>query len=216
MRSQRSFLTPWRTRSVLVLTAAAALAAGCKDSGISGKSSSKASRETVASGTVFTAALQSQVATNTSNIGDRIALRVVDPVRVGDGIVIPSGATVNGEVTHVNAAGRVNGAPELTLRFQELVMPDGRRYPIRCEPFRVVGTGDGRESAAEIGGGAAAGGILGGVLGGKDTVLPGAAIGAILGTGVAVATKGDVIVLPAGQKMKVALVAPIEVTVARR
>jgi hypothetical protein len=169
----------------------------------------------VASGTVFTAALQTRVATNSSKVGDRVALQIVEPVHVHNGIVIPAGATVNGEVTHVNAAGRVNGAPELTLRFQELVLADGKHYPIRCEPFRVVGKGDGRESAAEIGGGAAAGGALGGIVGGKDAILPGAAIGAILGTGVAVATKGDVIVLPEGQKLKLTLVAPVEVAVAR-
>jgi hypothetical protein len=217
MRSHNSVLALWSPRSILVLAAAVALAAGCKGSADAQKEKKekKEIRQLVASGTAFTAALQTRVATDRAEIGDRVALRVVEPVRVQNEIVIPAGATVNGEVTHVNNAGRVNGAPELTLRFHTLVMADGTRYPIRCEPFRVVGKGDGRESAAEIGGAAAAGGVLGGVLGGKDTILPGAAIGAILGTGVAVATKGDVIVLSEGQQLKLTLSAPVDVAVLR-
>jgi uncharacterized protein YcfJ len=69
----------------------------------------------------------------------------------------------------------------------------------------VTGKSDVRETAAEIGGGALAGGILGGVLGGGSGVAKGAVAGAVLGTGVAVATKGDQLVLPAGQRIKVHL-----------
>ena len=38
-------------------------------------------------------------------------------------------------------------------------------------------------------------------------------MGAVLGTGVAVATKGNQIVLPVGQKLRVRLAAPVTVTV---
>jgi len=125
--------------------------------------------------------------------------------------VVPAGATINGEVTHVEGVGRIKGGAELTLRFTELVMPDGKSYAISAEPFRVKGKSEGKSSALQIGGGAVAGGILGGVLGGKDDIAKGAAAGAVIGTGVAIATKGDQIVIPAGQKMKVTLEAPVTV-----
>ncbi|MBI4364962.1 MAG: hypothetical protein HY568_05990, partial [Candidatus Latescibacteria bacterium] len=48
-------------------------------------------------------------------------------------------------------------------------------------------------------------------LGGKKDILKGAAVGAVLGTGVAVATKGNQIVLPAGQKLKVTLDTPVAI-----
>jgi hypothetical protein len=63
-----------------------------------------------------------------------------------------------------------------------------------------------------VGAGAVAGAILGGAVGGKHDVAKGAAVGAVLGTGVAVATKGDQIVLPAGQKMRVTLTSGVTVT----
>ncbi len=166
---------------------------------------------TIPSGTNLTAALQSTVATDKNKVGDRIALRTTTPVVIGGDEVVPVGATINGEVSHVDPAGRVAGGAELTLRFVELVTPDGASYPISCEPFVLTGKGDAKESAAEIGGGAVVGGIVGGIAGGKDDIAKGAAIGAALGTGVAIATKGDQIVLPAGQQLNVTISSPVAI-----
>jgi len=171
----------------------------------------KEKTETLTAGTTFVASLQSTVATDKNKVGDAIALRTIEPVRVNEMEVVPAGATIRGEVTHIDPAGRIAGGAELTLRFTTLETADGQSYAISCTPFRLEGKGDAKESALEIGGGAVAGGVVGGLLGGKDDIAKGAAAGAIIGTGVAVATKGDQIVLPAGQKMKIALDAPITV-----
>jgi hypothetical protein len=169
--------------------------------------------ETLAAGTAFEGALQQTVSTDKSQVGDKIEVRTTEPVRAGEKLVVPSGATIRGEVTSVEGAGRVAGGAHLTLRFQELVLADGTSYPISCEPFRLKGKSAGKESALEIGGGAVAGGVLGGLLGGKKDIVKGAAVGAVLGTGVAVATKGKQIVLPVGQKLRVTLTAPVAVAV---
>jgi hypothetical protein len=167
--------------------------------------------EVLVAGTSVIAALQSTVNTGTNHVGDRVALRTLEDVRVNEMTVVPAGATINGEVTHVDPAGRIAGGAELTLRFTELVLLDGKNYAISSAPIRLEGKGDAKESALEIGGGAVAGGILGGILGGSDDIGKGAAVGAVVGTGVAVATKGDQIVLPAGQKMKVTLTGPVSI-----
>ncbi|HJW14628.1 MAG TPA: hypothetical protein VJ776_08030 [Thermoanaerobaculia bacterium] len=167
---------------------------------------------TLTSGTVIVASLQNTVSTGDAKVGEPITLRTIQPVRVNEQEVVPAGATIRGEVTHAKGAGRIAGGAELTLRFTSLETQDGKSYPIVCEPFRLEGKGDAKESALEIGGGAVAGGVVGGLLGGKDDIAKGAAAGAILGTGVAVATKGDQIVLPAGQKLKVTLTEGVTVT----
>jgi hypothetical protein len=172
----------------------------------------KEKTETLTSGTTFVAALQTTIATDKNKVGDAIALRTLEPVRVNEQEVVPAGATIRGEVTHIDPAGRVAGGAELTLRFTTLETPDGKSYAVSCVPFRLQGKGDAKKSALEIGGGAAAGALIGGIVGGKDDVAKGAAAGAILGTGVAVATKGNQIVLPAGQKVKISLDAPVTVT----
>lgn len=168
---------------------------------------------TLAAGTAFDASLQQTIATDKNQVGDKIELRTTDGVRVGEKLVVPAGATIRGEVTHVEGAGRVAGGAQLTLRFHELVLADGTSYPISCDPFQVKGKSAGKESALEIGGGAVAGGVVGGLLGGKKDIVKGAAVGAVLGTGVAVATKGKQIVLPVGQKLRVTLTAPVAVAV---
>jgi hypothetical protein len=204
-----SALTPGRR--VLAITALATLAlwgAGC---GQQQAVADKEKSETLTAGTEIVTALQNTIDTGKNKVGDKVTLRTVQDVRVNEMTVVPAGATINGEVTHIDPAGRIAGGAELTLRYTELVMPDGKSYPISAAPLRLQGKGDAKESALEVGGGAVAGGILGGVLGGKGDIAKGAAAGAVVGAGVAVATKGDQIVLPAGQKIKVALDGPVTI-----
>jgi len=163
----------------------------------------------LAVGTALSGSLQSTLSTDKSQVGEAVRLRVTEPVVVEGRTVVPVGSFVHGTVTHVRSAGRVHGAAELTVRFTELEVASGDRHAITCEPLRRVIKGDGKETAAEIGGGTAVGGILGGVIGGKDGALKGGAIGAAVGTGIAVGTKGDQIVIPAGENVKVTLTVPI-------
>lgn len=204
-----------RTRGTVVLAALAALALWALGCGQQQQqaAAAKETSQTLTAGTELLAALQNTVDTGRNKVGDKISLRTLQETRVQEAVVVPAGATVNGEVTHIDPAGRVAGGAELTLRFVELVMPDGKSYPISAQPLRLKGKGDAKESALEVGGGAAAGAILGGILGGSGDVGKGAAAGAAVGAGVAVATKGDQIVLPAGQKIKVSLDTPVTIVV---
>ena len=165
---------------------------------------------TIPTGTTLVAALERSVSTEHNRVGDAVVLQTVQSVRLPDGGEIPPGATIHGEVTRAQGGGRIAGAPELTLRFTALAI-DGAIYALAADPFRVRGRSDAGESAATIGGGAVAGGIVGGLVGGGKDVLKGAVAGAAIGTGVAVATKGDQIVLPGGVKLRIRLAAPVTV-----
>jgi len=208
MRAPRQVSRVQRAFAFAALAAVAIWATGCGQQ----KAVAEADRMTIlVAGTDIVAALQSTVATGKNHVGDKVVLRTLEEVRVNEVTVVPAGATINGEVTHVDPAGRIAGGAELTLRFTELVMPGGTSYAIAAVPLRLEGKGDAKESAIEIGGGAVAGGVIGGILGGSDDIAEGAAVGAVVGTGVAVATKGDQIVLPAGQKIRVSLREPISI-----
>jgi hypothetical protein len=207
-RIERRF-TPTLALALGTLSLLAAVGSGC---GGMKAEAEKDKTETLTSGTTFVGSLQSTIATDKSQVGEAIAFRTTEAVRVNEMEVVPAGSTIRGEVTHVKGAGRLGGGAELTLRFTTLETLDGKSYALVCEPFRLEGKGDTKESALQIGGGAVAGGIVGGLLGGKDDIAKGAAAGAVIGTGVAVATKGDQIVLPAGQKLKVTLTDGVTVT----
>jgi hypothetical protein len=164
-------------------------------------------------GTSFTSSLQNTLSSGKNHVGDPFRLRTVLAKHVDGQMAVPAGSTIKGHVSYVDGAGRVAGGAKLTLRFDEIELPDGTSYPVSATPLRMEGKGDAKESAIEIGGGAIAGGILGGILGhGSGDVAKGAAAGAVVGTGVAVATKGDQIVLGTGQKIRVTLDAPLRVT----
>lgn len=203
--------TTHRTFLCAALAAVALWGVGCGQQ--QSATAEKEKSETLTAGTEIVAALQNSIGTGESKVGDKFSLRTVEDVRINEVTVVPAGATINGEVTHVDGAGRVAGGAELTLRFTELVTLDGKSYPISATPLRLEGKGDAKKSALQIGGGAVAGGVIGGILGGKDDIGKGAAVGAVVGTGVAVATKGKEIVLPAGQKIKVTLDGPVTIVV---
>lgn len=165
---------------------------------------------TVPAGTSFVAALGSTISTENGEAGTPIRLETTESVDLGQGMIVPTGVTIRGEVTHSKGGGRVAGAPELTLRFTEMTV-NGTDYQISAEPFRLRGRNDAAQSAALIGGGGVVGGVVGAVTGAGT--VEGAVVGAVLGTGVAVATKGDQLVLPAGQKLRVRLAEPVVIRV---
>jgi hypothetical protein len=168
---------------------------------------------TLPAGTTFTGSLQNELSSGKNHVGDPFSIRTVLAKTVDGATAVPAGSTIRGHLSYVDGAGRVAGGAKLTLRYDSIKLPDGTTYDISAAPLRLEGKGDAKESALEIGGGAVAGGILGGILGhGSGDVAKGAAAGAVVGTGVAVATKGDQIVLGTGQKIKVTLDAPLRVT----
>jgi len=78
------------------------------------------------------------------------------------------------------------------------------------ETFRVTGKSETKNSLKKVIGGTVVGGVVG--AGGGDTKT-GLLLGAVVGTGVAVATKGGHITLPAGQAVEIRLAEPVSVTV---
>jgi hypothetical protein len=196
----------WSGRTRLV-AAALAIAAVTALAATAVTRSSNERTATIPAGTRLIAGLGQTISTERTEAGQPVRLTTADTISLGNGVTIPAGMTIHGEVTHAKGGGRIAGAPELTLRFDRLEV-DGRDYRIATEPFRVRGKNDAVESVAEIGGGALVGGVIGAVAG---DALKGAVIGGVIGTGVAVATKGNQIVLPAGQKLRVRLTEPVTV-----
>jgi hypothetical protein len=162
---------------------------------------------TLPAGTRLVGTLEETVSTGNNRVGDRIRIRTDQPLVLSAEDQIPGGMTLEGEITHIKGGGRLTGAPELTIRFTRLAV-QGRDYPVATDPFRVRGRSSTPETAAEIGGGAVAGGVIGAIAG---SAVKGAVVGAVLGTGVAIATEGEQIVLREGRALRVELNQPITI-----
>jgi hypothetical protein len=120
-----------------------------------------------------------------SQVGDPFSATVVDQGKY-------RGARVYGHVSNITTSGRLKGSTTMMLRFDRLVMPDGRRTPIHAELVELYDApsgekvdvegaiqsgGRGRTSVVHTAVGAGAGALLGGIFGGGE----GAGIGSIVG-----------------------------------
>ena len=144
-----------------------------------------------------------------SEVGDPFSATVVDQ---GD----YQGARVYGHIANIEMSGKVKGSTTMTLRFDRLVMPDGRRARIHAEIIELYhapsGEKVGVEGAIESGGrgrtsiehtaiGAGAGALLGGIFGGGKGAGIGSIVGGVGGLGTTAFHGHQKITLSSGQEM---------------
>jgi len=145
---------------------------------------------TIPSGTQIAIRLGQELNSETAQVGDVFHGSISTPIMVGDQMVVPTSADVEGRVVDVKSAGRFKGQSDLVLELSSLLM-NGKRYSLSTNQWSKNGSSRGKATAAKVGGGAALGAILGGVFGGGKGAAIGAAAGAGAGTGVSAATKGQ-------------------------
>lgn len=149
-----------------------------------------------------------------SEVGDPFSATVVDQ---GD----YQGARVYGHITQIDASGRIKGRTSMMLRFDRLVMPDGRRARIRAEIVElyhapsgekvdvegaIESSGRGRKSIEHTVIGAGAGALLGGIFGGGKGAGIGSIIGGAGGLGTTAFHGRQKITLSSGQEMLVRII----------
>lgn len=120
-----------------------------------------------------------------SQVGDPFSATVVDK---GD----YQNARVYGHITQIDLSGKIKGHTSMMLRFDRLVMSDGRRAPIHAEIVElyhapsdekvdvegaIESGGRGRKTVEDTVIGAGAGALLGGIFAGGK----GAGIGSVIG-----------------------------------
>jgi len=175
-------------------------------------------------------ALPPSVSAQNFSVPDDVALRIrlddtltsVDS-QVGDpfsATVVNKGvyrnARVYGYVAQIDMSGRIKGHTSMMLRFDRLVMSDGRRAPILAEIVELYHAPSGEkvdvEGAIESGGrgrksiehtviGAGAGALLGGIFGGGKGAGIGSVIGGAGGLGTTAFHGRQKITLSSGQEM---------------
>ncbi len=165
----------------------------------------------LAAGSVLALTASDTVSSRTHAVGDPVTAVASADVRDEQGrVVVPAGARFVGSIAEIEQAPSPGAPGTLRLTFTEVEF-GGSRYTVaaRSDSLGTVTAGRGGVStgdAAKVGVGAAAGAIAGRVLGGdtKGAII-GGAVGAAAGAGVAVATKDQDVVLPAGGYVRVVL-----------
>jgi hypothetical protein len=166
---------------------------------------------TVPAGTQLSVRFTDEVDSGKAQIGDIFRGSISAPVSVDDQPVLPTTADVEGRVVDVKSAGKFAGQAVLTLELTRLTL-NGKSYALQTSQWSKTSTGQGKATAAKVGGGAAVGAILGGILGGGKGAAIGGAAGAGAGTGVSAAGKGQQVIVHPEQIIAFQLQSPITVT----
>jgi hypothetical protein len=166
---------------------------------------------TVPEGTTVAIRLIDPIDTERNKVGDTFRATLSQPVMLGDEVVIPADADVEGQIVDSKSAGHFQGQSALALTLTRLRL-HGKTYALRTNQYEKQGASRGKRTAATVGGGAALGAIIGGIAGGGKGAAIGAGVGAGAGTGVQAATKGQQIKLPAETVLNFRLESPLSVT----
>jgi hypothetical protein len=157
----------------------------------------------------FRIRLDDTLTTGDSQVGDPFSATVVEAGEYRN-------ARVYGHIAEIDISGHVKGRTSMVLRFDRLVMPDGRRTPIHAEIVELYHAPSGErvnvEGAIESGWrgrtsivhtaiGAGAGALLGGIFGGGKGAGIGSIVGGAGGLGTTAFHGHQKITLSSGQEM---------------
>ena len=148
---------------------------------------------TIPAGTSITVRLQDRLSSASAVPGERFEAVVDGPVVVGDQIVVPVGALVEGHVIVARHSGRLHHPSELGLTLDRVTID---KQIIALNTSRVVGRGPSHKKRnwRWIGGGTGGGAVIGALAAGGQGALIGSGIGAAAGTTTAFFTgKKDVV-----------------------
>ena len=88
-------------------------------------------------GTALSLSLITPLSTETAKVETPVTARLRQPIVVDGFTVVPAGATLHGDVTDVERAGRVKGRSRLVIRFTEVqVERSARSVPDQCTHLR--------------------------------------------------------------------------------
>lgn len=176
---------------------------------VASPSLASASSLVVPNDVAFRIRLDDTLTSDDSRVGDPFSATVVDQGEYRN-------ARVYGHVAEIQISGRVKGNTSMALRFDRVVMADGRRAPIHAEIVELYHAPSGEkvdvEGAIESGGrgrksiehtaiGAGAGALLGGIFGGGKGAGIGSIIGGVGGLGTTAFHGHQKITLSSGQEM---------------
>lgn len=188
----------------------------------------KSSSSRIPKNTLLNLHLDQSLSSKTTKKGEEFITRVSEPVIVNDEIILTSTASVKCHIISVEPAARKGKNGSITIGFDELLLDDGTKIPLRATLFSVVSRTDqvveedgegkikdpskGRNKAGTIATQAGVGAGVGTIAGGAAGAGIGAGIGAGLGLGGVLLAKGRDIELLSGSRLQVRLDADIFLT----
>jgi hypothetical protein len=207
----------------VIILISAFIAAGCKDSAseagrAQAREESKPRFETlvIPAGTHMGASLETRLSTDTNHTGDPFVATTTEPLVINGKTVAPSGTKIRGNLSDVQASGRVKGRARMTLAYDEIVDSAGNAHAISAQPLTLQAASETHGDVEKIAAGGILGAVIGGIAGGGKGAAIGAGAGAGAGTVLMLVTEGDEVELNPGQKLAVHMTAATNIPVVAR
>ncbi len=196
------------------------------DEGIQNEGMFTGEVEQVEEGVKLKMTVSSVISTGLNREGDEFFAEVTDDFSTENGIVIPSGTVAHGSVTRVENSKRLGRDGYISVNFDYLITPDGRKIPIEASmttkrhPVTSTAKVVLEDTAYTV-----AGGVIGGLMAVKflgigaavaskgGTVAGGAGIGAVVGLTASMVRKGKEVLIAPGDEIKVKIAESLELPV---
>jgi hypothetical protein len=185
-----------------------------------GSNSSKPAMVEVPGGTHIPLVIHNAISTRSARPGDPVYFETLFPVMIDGKVVIPAGSYMSGEVTEAKRAGRVKGRAELGIKLTTMILPNAYMVNLNAMPSsagtgggetvdqegKIKGDSDKASNAGTVLKTTAAGAGIGGVAAQSARGAGiGAGIGAAVGLGAVLLSRGPDAELPRGSTVEVVI-----------
>ena len=211
-----------RSLAILCLLAISALAQepAVKPASPANPASTNASELIIPAGTKVALALKHAISTKATREGDAVYAETTFPVVAESRVLIPAGTYVQGRISHIKQAGRLNGRAEVLMHFTTLIYPSGYtvllpgavenapgvdKTKIKDDEGTIRADGQTAEKVGTIAGTAATGTVIGAATHGGTGALIGAGVGGAVGTAIGLLTRGNDVKMDAGTTLEMVI-----------
>jgi hypothetical protein len=171
-------------------------------------------RITVPAGTRILIRMIDSVDSSKQKAGAKFTASLETNLQAEDVVVAPRGTTVYGHLAAASSAGKFKGSSSLTLELTDIVIR-GTAYPLLTSTYEVKGTGEGKNTAKKVVGGAGLGALIGGIAGGGKGAGIGALVGVAGGTAIAASKKGEQLSIPSESLLEFRLAQPVRLPIGK-
>lgn len=175
---------------------------------------------TIPAGTKVPVALKHAISTKGAREGDPIYAETTFPVVLNDRVLIPANTFVQGRISNIKRPGRIKGRAEVLIHFTTMIYPSGytvllpgaienvpgaENTNMKGEEGTIQQSGSKAKDVGTVASTASTGAVIGGLSQGGKGALIGAAAGGVVGTAIALLTRGNDVRLESGTTLEMVI-----------
>jgi hypothetical protein len=171
----------------------------------------------IPAGTKVPVALKHAISTKGTRTGDAVYAETTFPVVANNRVLIPAGTYVQGRISQIQRGGRIKGRAQVLMHFTALIYPSGYtvilpgavenapgvdKTGVKDEEGTLRKDSQTGSKVGTVATTAGTGAVIGGLSQGGKGALIGAGVGGVVGTAIAMLTRGDDVKMDAGTTLE--------------